>query len=88
VPADNLWALATTNAARMLRMADVGSLSEGHSADAVVFPVRSRDPLREILESNVLPVEVWIAGCEKVYRDTGFQPVRATSANKRDYRNP
>ncbi len=34
----------------------------GHFADAVVFPVKTPDPLAEILESAALPIAVWIDG--------------------------
>jgi cytosine/adenosine deaminase-related metal-dependent hydrolase len=61
-PAEKLWALATTHAACMLSMSDAGSFTPGFVADAAVFQVQTGDPLLEILESNLLPSQVWIAG--------------------------
>ncbi len=61
-PAEKLWALATTHAARMLSMSDAGSFTPGFVADAAVFQVQTGDPFLEILESNLLPSQVWIAG--------------------------
>ena len=40
----------------------VGSLAQGTHADFVAFPVTGDDPLREVLEKNVEPNAVWIAG--------------------------
>jgi cytosine/adenosine deaminase-related metal-dependent hydrolase len=62
IPAEHLWKLITTNAARMLAMPDAGALATGRVADAVVFPVQTSDPLLEILESNVTPNHVWVNG--------------------------
>ena len=70
VPAHGLWSLVTTNASRMLSMTHVGALTPGHAADAVVFPVQTRDPLLEIFESNVLPSHVWINGIEQLASST------------------
>ena len=41
---------------------NIGSLQPGKLADAVIFPVTSNDPLREILESPLQPKEVWLDG--------------------------
>jgi len=48
---------------------DVGTLSPGNLANAVVFPVTSDDPLLEIIEQPRLPVQVWIAG-RQIQADT------------------
>jgi hypothetical protein len=37
-------------------------LSVGKFADFVVFPIRSEQPLVEILESDTQPTAVWIGG--------------------------
>jgi cytosine/adenosine deaminase-related metal-dependent hydrolase len=57
-----LWQMATTNAAAALQRTDVGSLVAGHRADAVIFAAKSDDPLREILEQPLLPMQVWAGG--------------------------
>jgi cytosine/adenosine deaminase-related metal-dependent hydrolase len=63
ISAEMLWEMATIRGARAIQAdQQVGSLSIGKFADAVVFPVRSERPLLEILESDVEPTAVWIAG--------------------------
>ena len=58
-----LWEMATVRAARAVGMeSEVGTLSPGKAADCVVFPARSSDPLREVLETDANPAEVWVAG--------------------------
>ena len=58
-----IWQLATTRAARALRLEEqIGTLSPGKSADFVAFPVASLDVLREVLEAPRLPSGVWING--------------------------
>jgi imidazolonepropionase-like amidohydrolase len=70
MPADRLWQLITTNAARALGMeAQVGSLSPGRCADAAVFHGVGNDPLAELLDAQVLPSQVWIGG-ERVAGDS------------------
>lgn len=59
-----LWDLVTTNAAVALRVPGLGTIEPGCLADLVAFPVKSTDPLREILETEVLPSRVWIDGEE------------------------
>jgi cytosine/adenosine deaminase-related metal-dependent hydrolase len=67
VPVPTLFAMATIRGARALGMADrFGTIEPGKSADFCVFKVSSRDPLRELLETDVLPDQVWIGG-ERVY---------------------
>ena len=63
IPADDLWQMATTRGARAIRMSDtVGSITPGKSADFVVFPVAGDRPLLHLLETPVLPHQVWIGG--------------------------
>jgi cytosine/adenosine deaminase-related metal-dependent hydrolase len=63
LPAESLFRMVTFNAARAIRRErEVGSLAAGKAADLVVFPVRTTDPLTELLETTVPPVHVWIGG--------------------------
>lgn len=65
-PAEELWKLATTRAARALdEHGSRGSLRAGAAADFVVFPAEGNDPLQNVLDSDRLPLDVWIGG-EKV----------------------
>ncbi len=57
-----LWDMVTINAAAALRLPGVGAIEEGHAGDLVAFAVTGDDPLREVLETNVLPGHVMIAG--------------------------
>lgn len=60
---EQLFSLVTTNAARALQLHEaVGSLAPGKKADVVAFPVRTGDPLGELLESDVRPDRLWIGG--------------------------
>jgi imidazolonepropionase-like amidohydrolase len=57
-----LWSLVTRNAAKALQWpSDIGEL-----ADFVVFDVSTEQPLRDILESDQLPREVWIGGVRRI----------------------
>ena len=62
VPPDELWQLVTTRAAQAVMQPHLGHLSPGAAADLVAFPTTSADPLREILETAVLPSRVWVDG--------------------------
>jgi cytosine/adenosine deaminase-related metal-dependent hydrolase len=63
VPAIEIWKMATVYAARAMDMHhQIGTLQAGRAADFVMFKTSSSKPLDEILESNQLPEEVWIAG--------------------------
>ncbi len=63
VPPQELWELITTRAALALEaQSDVGSLQPGKMADAAIFATSGDDPLREILETNIKPNEVWLGG--------------------------
>jgi cytosine/adenosine deaminase-related metal-dependent hydrolase len=63
VPADELWQMATTRAARAIQMSEsLGSIRAGKAADFVVFPVAGDHPLTHVLETSLLPCEVWIDG--------------------------
>ena len=62
-PVEQLWQMATTRAAKAIRMDDVvGSLTPGKAADFVVFEAGTDKPLAEILETLRLPKYVWISG--------------------------
>jgi aminodeoxyfutalosine deaminase len=61
-----LWSMATTRAAKALQMeSSVGSLTGGKRADFVVFKAGGNNPLNAILETDQLPMQVFIGG-EKV----------------------
>jgi aminodeoxyfutalosine deaminase len=62
IPAPELWRLITTRAAKAIGATHVGALIPGYFANLIAFPTSTHDPLTEILESNVLPRKVWIAG--------------------------
>ena len=63
VPPDRLWEMATIRAAGAVRMDDrIGTLTPGKAADLIVFRADGNDPLATILDSKILPAEVWIAG--------------------------
>ena len=65
VPSAALWEMATLRGARALGMsAGWGTLTPGRFADCVVFPATTKDPLREVLEKDVLPLAVWADGRE------------------------
>lgn len=63
LPPDQLFAMATTRAARALRWDDeVGSLMPGKFADLAVFDVATGNPLMELLDGQHRPREVWVGG--------------------------
>lgn len=63
VPVQTLWEMATVRAARALQLdQQVGSITAGKAADFAIFPVKTDDPLREVLEGNPLPSQIWIGG--------------------------
>jgi len=62
VDALGLFRMATIHGAQALGMQDAGTLSPGNVADAVVFPVKTDDPLGEIIEQPILPSQVWFSG--------------------------
>jgi cytosine/adenosine deaminase-related metal-dependent hydrolase len=63
MPVDQLWQMATTRAAQAIGMENsVGSLKRGRRADLVAFDAVGENPLKNILESDVLPSGVWIDG--------------------------
>ena len=60
-----LWEMATVRGARALGMSSGwGTLAKGKFADCVVFPATTDDPLREVLEKDVLALAVWADGRE------------------------
>jgi cytosine/adenosine deaminase-related metal-dependent hydrolase len=62
VPAELLWQLVTTNAAKALRVPGVGAIEVGNVADLVAFPASGHDPFLTVLESHERPSHVMIAG--------------------------
>jgi cytosine/adenosine deaminase-related metal-dependent hydrolase len=62
VPPQQLWEMATLRAAVAINRPDIGSLTPGNAADAVVFAISGGKPLLEILECDRLLKEVWTAG--------------------------
>lgn len=57
-----LWEMATVRAGRAIGLGDAGVIRSGVSADLVAFPCATSDPLREILNRQVLPSSIWIEG--------------------------
>jgi aminodeoxyfutalosine deaminase len=55
-PVSRLWEMATVGAARAVGLSDAGVIRSGVPADLVAFPCESSDPLREILEQQLLPI--------------------------------
>ena len=53
-----LWKMATTRGANAMGLTDVGHLSVGAIANIAIFPVKTGDTLREILETAVQPSHV------------------------------
>lgn len=62
VPAETLWQMITTRAAKAMQMRDVGQIVPGAHADLAIFPASTDDPLLDILEHAAVPQSVWIAG--------------------------
>ncbi|HEX4055006.1 MAG TPA: amidohydrolase family protein [Tepidisphaeraceae bacterium] len=62
VPAVQLWEMGTTRAARALGWNRTGAIRAGDPADFVAFGCATADPLREILDREVLPTSIWIGG--------------------------
>ncbi len=54
--------MATTRAATAIGRPDLGRLAVGAPADAVAFPVKSADPLAEVLDTDARPSAVWVSG--------------------------
>ena len=58
-----LWRMGTTNGAKAVMMDQaVGVLAPGMRADCVAFPAAGNDPLQAVLETQVGPCGVWVAG--------------------------
>lgn len=63
VPAQTLFELVTTRAAKALQWSDqLGSLTSGKCADMAVFPAEGLDPMETLLNEPILPSQVWIGG--------------------------
>jgi imidazolonepropionase-like amidohydrolase len=64
MPAQSIWEMATTRAARSLGWDDqLGSITPDKRADFAVFQVAaSDDPLEAILLSDQLPISTWLDG--------------------------
>ncbi|MFH0981343.1 MAG: amidohydrolase family protein [Planctomycetota bacterium] len=81
MPAGDLLAMGTLRGARALGLGDkIGSLEPGKQADLVVISLESaaaRDPLENILRSDLLPVQVYVAG-RRVPWETGSPAGRTT----------
>jgi cytosine/adenosine deaminase-related metal-dependent hydrolase len=81
-PVEQLWEMATTRAAKaLLRDGEIGSLDNGKWADMIAFDAPGRDPLREILETDALPREIWIAGRLLAGRASDGGPPRQQSTD-------
>jgi cytosine/adenosine deaminase-related metal-dependent hydrolase len=61
-PVASLWEMATLRGARAIGLSDAGAIRPGTAADLIAFPCAGADPLREILDRQVLPSAVWIEG--------------------------
>ena len=61
VSAQRLWEMATVRAARAIG-SSAGTIEIGRPADLVAFEAPGDEPLREVLESQRLPLGVWAAG--------------------------
>ena len=58
-----LWRLVTVNGARALQCEDrAGTLTPGKRANFACFPARSNEPLAEILDESIVPLEIWVSG--------------------------
>ena len=67
VPPHELWAMTTTRGARALGLSrHVGSITPAKDADLAIFPVTTDEPLTELLQTNVLPAQVWMAGQRRI----------------------
>jgi len=70
VPADTIWHMATTRAARSLMLHEVaGALGAGRSADMIAFAIESNSPLDELLAEPRLPQQMWIGGMNQERSD-------------------
>ncbi|HEY1923135.1 MAG TPA: amidohydrolase family protein [Tepidisphaeraceae bacterium] len=62
VPPMQLWEMATTRAAQAINSLKAGAIQPGYLADFTLFPCKTNDPLREILEQEIRPSSLWIGG--------------------------
>jgi cytosine/adenosine deaminase-related metal-dependent hydrolase len=72
VPAEVIWEMATTHAARALMLHEaVGALSPGKAADLIAFETEGNAALEELLAETRLPHKMWVAGTGQERSDTG-----------------
>jgi aminodeoxyfutalosine deaminase len=62
LPPAQLWEMATARAARAVGLPNTGAIQPGNWADLTLFNCKTNDPLREILEGDISPSDVWIGG--------------------------
>ena len=62
LPAEQIWPLATTRAAKALgQQSQLGSLTPGKAGDVIAFEIDSENPLEQILRERGLPVRSYLA---------------------------
>ncbi len=62
IAATDLFAMATVNAARGLRLPNLGVLRPGAFADLAAFPIDAERPLDELIDAPRRASHVWVAG--------------------------
>lgn len=63
MPAEEVWQMATIRGAKAIDAdSRVGSMRPGNFADFTAFAVKTDDPLKEVLESALIPSRTWIGG--------------------------
>ncbi len=73
IPPIDLWKMATTRAARAINSFNIGAIQPGNQANFTLFQCKTEDPLREILEQDLQPSSVWIAGARVPLQSFGFR---------------
>lgn len=65
---ETLFKLVTTQAAKALGMSQkVGALEPGLHADLAIFPAQGSNPLLDIVQSSLMPQQVWVNGEPAVF---------------------